>query len=366
MHDRRVPVTPAQLDRLGVYRRNGGPVYWIQHKGRRFSLKTTDAEAALLAAQRAHRKAADPTYAAASEKALGAVAENWLTFTPTDGNRRKPPSPETLEMYSYHIGHLNRLIGAETPLVAVDADAIDRYVRARREETIGKEGRKQVSARTVDKELGTLRQILRFALRRGWYHKPLEAVLPESAGGAYEPLNRWLPLDGVRLLLAQLPEARAATCAYIVATNADWSAVERAERYDLGTARMCTRTVMVRGSKNPKRWREVPVVAPFGDLLEQPRAWLLAHGSFPPWGNSTRDLAAACKRAGVPRVTVRDLRRSHGKILRARGVSPHLIGSMLGHVDSRMAELVYARIEPEDLARLVATETGRYTVGTRR
>lgn len=359
-----MPVTQAQLSKLGVYLR--GAVYWIQHRGRRTSLKTTDAEAALLAAQRVHRKSADPSYAAASERALSAVAESWLAAAPTDSNRRRPPTPETLEMYGYHIGHFNRLLGPALPLADLDAEVVDRYVAARRREYIGKSTTKHVSARTVDKELGTLRQILRYALRRGWYHRPLEAVLPDSAGGSYEPGTRWLPLEGVRLLLAQLPPARAATCAYIVATNADWCAVERAERYDLGASlKVCSRTVLVRGTKNPKRWREVPVLAVFGELLEAPRAWLLAQGGFPPWGNAVRDLAAACKRAGVPRVTPRDLRRSHGKILRARGVSPHLIGGMLGHVDSRMAELVYARIEPEDLARLVAQDQNRYNTGTR-
>lgn len=356
MHDPGVP--SAKRSKLGVYWRNG--VAWIQFRGKRWSLKTSDPIAAELAAKRIHRKAKDPTYAAASEVTLSAVCATWLGFTPTDSNRRKPPSPETLEMYGYHIGHLKRILGDELVLADLDAAAVDEYIQTRRTEAVGKEARRTVGARTVDKELGTLRQILRFALRRGWYHRPLEAVLPESAGGTYEPLNRWLPLEGIRLLMAQLPAARAATCAYIVATNADWCAVERAERWDLGTPKLCTRTVLVRGSKNPKRWREVPVVPPFGELLEGPRAWLVAHGSFPAWGNSTRDLAAACKRAGVPRVTVRDLRRSHGKILRARGVPPHLIGAMLGHVDSRMAEMVYARIEPEDLGRLVAQSAERY------
>jgi integrase len=266
-------------------------------------------------------------------------------------------------MYGYHIGHITRLLGDELPLADLDAAAVDRYIAVRRKEAVGKHARRTVVARTVDKELGTLRHILRFALRRGWYHRPLEAVLPASGSGTYEPLNRWLPLEGVRLLMAQFPRApgRAATIAYIVATGADWSAVERAERWDLGTAKHCSRTVLVRGTKNPKRWAEIPVLPFFGELLEAPRAWLVAHGSFPPWGNAVRDMAAACKRAGLPRVTPRDLRRSHGKILRARGVSPALIGPMLRHTDARMAELVYARVEPEDLGRLVMQEARRYT-----
>jgi integrase len=347
-----------QFEDLGGYWR--GRVAWIQFQGRRYSLRVTDPEAALLAAQREHRKAADPAYEAAHERTLSDTAQDWLNAAPTDANRRKPPAPETLTMYGVHIGHFVRLLGGATRLAAIDAAAVDRYIAARRREHIGKSEKRTVGARTVDKELGTLRQILRYAMRRGWYHRPLEAVLPETAGGTYEPGTRWLPLEGVRLLLAQLEAPRAATCAYIVATGADWSAVERAEQFDLGTRTWCSRTVLVRGTKNPKRWAEVPVLPFFGELLEQPRAWLVARGSFPPWGNSVRDLAGACLRAGVPRVTPRDLRRSHGKILRARGVSPHLIGGMLRHSDSRMAELVYAAIEPEDLGRLVVADAKRY------
>jgi integrase len=68
-----------------------------------------------------------------------------------------------------------------------------------------------------------------------------------------------------------------------------------------------------------------------------------------------RDIAAACRRAGVPRVTPRDLRRSHGKALAAAGVAPHLIGRMLRHTDSRMAERTYAVPERFDIGRQIAT-----------
>lgn len=54
---------------------------------------------------------------------------------------------------------------------------------------------------------------------------------------------------------------------------------------------------------------------------------------------------------------MRDLRRSHGKALAALGVAPHLIGGMLRHTDSRMAERVYAKPEREDVGRQVANVT---------
>jgi integrase len=182
-------------------------------------------------------------------------------------------------------------------------------------------------------------------------------VLPESAGGAYEPLSRALTLEQVPLLLAELEPARAATCAYVVALAADWCAVERAERGDLGGLDACNLLCLVRGTKNAKRWADVPIVPPFQELAEVARAWLAEHGAFPAWGNSVRDLAAACKRAGLPRVTIRDLRRTHGQILASRGVAPHLIGGMLRHSDSRMAETTYGQRTRADVGRQVARVT---------
>jgi integrase len=263
-------------------------------------------------------------------------------------------------MYEMHFGHICRIFKPDTTMDAIDSEAVDDYIATRRGEHVGKKkpDRKLVSANTVDKELGTLRQILRLGLRRGWFHLPLERVLPASSGARYVPLTRFLTVEQVRALLDVLPEHRAATLAYVFAFGADWCAVERAERDDLGGAEACNLLVLIRGTKNAKRWDEVPLVAPFHEFAERARGYLAAHGSFPQWGKQRmRDMAAACRRAGVPRVTPRDLRRSHGKALAAAGVAPHLIGRMLRHTDSRMAERTYAVPERADIGRQVAAVT---------
>lgn len=51
-------------------------------------------------------------------------------------------------------------------------------------------------------------------------------------------------------------------------------------------------------------------------------------------------------------------RRSHSKLLRARGVEPQLIAPMMGHRDSRMVGIVYGRLAPETLGALVSQRTG--------
>lgn len=326
-----------------VYKR--GAVWWAQWRGERFSLGCSDRKAAELEFAKRQRRAADPTLAHEGATDLSTAATEWLASTAAQA---KPPSPETCAMYELHTRHFVRLIG-NVRLEYITAKAVDDYAAARRRETWGKHN---VSAHTVAKELGTLRQILTFALRRGWFSRPLESVMPYSSPTEYEPLTRSLTWEQVPLLLAELAPARAATCAFLVGLGADWVAVERARVEDFEPS-----SVLVRGTKNSRRWARVPVVPPFADLVEQARAWLAAHGAFPSWDNAVRDMAAACARAGLPRVTPRDLRRTHGRVLRARGVPPALIGGMLRHADGRMAERAYAQLGTEDLGRLVGAIT---------
>ena len=78
---------------------------------------------------------------------------------------------------------------------------------------------------------------------------------------------------------------------------------------------------------------------------------------FARWPNARRDIIRACERAGVTRVTWNDLRRSHAKWLRGRGVEPSLIAEVLGHTTSRMAEVVYGRPTPQQLRHLLKERT---------
>ena len=66
-------------------------------------------------------------------------------------------------------------------------------------------------------------------------------------------------------------------------------------------------------------------------------------------------LERACARAGIPRCTPNDLRRTYSTWLRADGVPNELSAPTMGHKDTRMLDRVYARLPPELLrARLLA------------
>ena len=57
-------------------------------------------------------------------------------------------------------------------------------------------------------------------------------------------------------------------------------------------------------------------------------------------------LERACARAGIPRCTPNDLRRTYSTWLRADGVPNELSAPTMGHKDTRMLDRVYARLPP--------------------
>jgi integrase len=329
-----------------VYRHKNG-TYYFQFRGKRRSLKTKDREVAKLAAANIERRRADPTYAAAHEATLTEALQEFVTQ-----QRRLRKAEGTLKMYGFHLGHLARVLGDETLLVEIDAKAVDKYLAKRDEEG--------AEPSTQGKELSTLRGALRLAARQGKYHRSLDAVMPHNFKIKYTPGTRSLSLVQANALVAALAPKRAAVCAFILATAADLKSVWLAERSDF-RLKKDPPEVLVRGSKNRHRWRTIPVLQPFAKLAE-----LAAAGApFAPWGNVRRDLTVACKKAGLPRVTPRDLRRSHGMILRAMGVEPHLISKMLGHRDARMVELVYGQLPPDALGELMRERTSKPAKKTR-
>lgn len=309
-----------------LYKR--GAVWWYQHKGERTSTGCRDKIAAEAESKNIERRAADPNYRA-TETRLDDALDRYLK-----DQRARLKSSGTLRMHRYHVQHLTRILGASLRLDQLGAREVDKYIEQRRKE--------KTARTTQSKELTTLKGALRIAARAGAFPRALETIMPIRFSLEYVPGKRALTLEQVRALLAVLEPRRVAVIAFIITTAADWQSVELAESTDRSNGAM-----LVRGSKNRRRWRTVPILKPFAEFAA------LAVPPFEPWGNVRRDLAVACERARVPRITPRDLRRSHGMILRALGVEPHLIAAMLGHADSRMVEKVYGTLPADALAKLM-------------
>ncbi len=325
--------------------------YW--HNGERVSVSTrcTDKKAAELFARELERRAANPALAAANETTFAVAMDRWITHR-TERANAGHGALATVDHYRKKLGHAKRLVGTEL-LADVDAPMLDRYVTTRRKEGAGEH--------TLSKELAAIRGTLEHAKRDELYARDPRVTVPHVSP-VYVPKTRALTVSEARALVGELSAHRAAQVAWMIAVAGDWSAVARARHEDIASDYSACR---VRGSKNTARDRVVPVSLPeCRDLLR----FALEHSDgregflFSRWHTVNRDMKAACERVGIANCSPNDLRRTHGQWLRSRGAPPHLIGLVLGHRDSTMAERVYARPDTSVLAELL-TRSMDWTAG---
>jgi integrase len=321
-----------------LYLKHG--VWWCRIRnpaGGRAIRKTTgckDRKAAVIRWRELERESVTGANPAANKTSLGDALDARIS------ERRSAGRAEgTIHMHTVKARQLNRVLGADTALARIGAAEIDHFVKVRLADGAART--------TIQKELVTLRGTLKLARRRREYPHDVASVMPLDFSAEYRPRTRALSESEIEKLLKALPVERAAIVALIVATSATYpSELARLERGDIDTKAW---TVILRGTKRKSRHRIVPIVS-------YARPWVkLAndHLPFTKWTNIRRDLADACARAGIARCSPNDLRRTTATLLRARGVEPQLIAPVLGHVDSRMVERVYGRLDPKQLAHLL-------------
>lgn len=332
-----------------LWKRNG--IYYAWILGERVTTGCRDEKAAQRKASELERAAVDPKYKAAHETGFGTACQLFkeeLQLRVTMGKR----ADATVDFYSYKLAHLVRVLGGDRPMFEINSAAVSGYLKTR-----AKEG---AHASSLNKELIALRQVLKYARQRGDFVGDIDAVMPIGFDHEYEPRKTFLSPEQAWALLGLFVQKRkgasmadgvllAARTAYFLATACRDGELARARRDDVDFA---TWLVTIHGTKTKRSRRVVPVVLPdcrrllVGALMAPVRKDGLLFGR---WHNPTRDLALACELAGVPRVTPNDLRRTHAHWLRAAGIDPSLIAPVMGHVDSRMVERVYGRLEPHEL-----------------
>ena len=291
----------------------------------RRSTKCADRNAAAAVLREWERAASDPHYRATHSTPLRVAIASYK-----DAKRMAGRAKGTISMITAHTGHFARVFGDETQVRAISAAEVDRYITTRHAEG--------AERTTIAKELSTLRGVLRLAHRHGYCEAP-SSVMPLDYTAKSRPVTRRLrSLDELNRVVYALPPDRQAHLLYLVATASDLGTSFLARRSDIGET-----SIFVRGTKTGSRERRVPIIDLTRPMVDRVLAWAPASGPmFRRWPNIRRDLAAACARAGVDRITPRDCRRTIGSWLRELGVAPHLIAQWLGHADARMAESVYA------------------------
>lgn len=334
---------------MRLYRRqkaNGSWVWWASwtESGRtvRRSTGCTTKGAAEVVLARWDRERADPVYAAANEASFGEEARLFLTACKGAVERGKM-APETLGMYRQKAGALVRLIGADAKLGTFDGSTFQAYLDARREDFHESTG-KTITESTLYKEWVTFRGILKQAWRAQRFGRDPAALKPSHFGPEYKPRETALSWEQVDTLIKSLPTTWAMPVAFALMTGARRREVFAAQAGDVDLDEW---TVRLRGTKTDAADATIPIPR----LMRRFAPW--ADPPFPRWNNARRDLALACKRYGLPRVTWNDLRRTFASLLVQAGVAPHLVAKLLRHKTTAMVDRVYGRQTAESLAHLI-------------
>jgi len=306
---------------------------------KRESTHCTSEAAASARADELELRYADPTHAAAAATTIGSVAGALI-----DDMRRRKRAEATIEKADQKLGHFIRLWGESTSLAEVNAKLVLGYVDKRQSEG--------ASNHTIKIELSHLGMALKLARHVGNFHLETEQVMPPFFTSGHRPRTRAPTLDEVRALLPHLEPRRAAHLAFILATGARLGEAERARRSDVDLVRGVVR---IRGTKTEKSAGDVPITRLMAPML----AWALERAPgkdplFHPWLKLHRDVAAACARAGIAKLTPNDLRRAFGKWHAQAGVSIQVTSKLLRHATDRLAQTTYANLGVNEVGNLVA------------
>lgn len=271
----------------------------------------------------------------------------------------------TVSSYRQKARHLSRLMGAEQT-DAITRERIERYIASR----LG-EG---AHTHSVHKELVVLRGALTASRARGLFHGPPDVVPRFRA--QYTPRTTYLTPDQFAELAEHLvrnpPGPRAPDLRR-----------QRWERRRNGRVLYCMLIAFASprvGELEALQWEHVDLARgvlriPEGKTVGRPiaihpmlRPWLEAMhaGTGPviePWANVQRDLASAAARAGVPRVTPNDLRRTFASWLVQAGTPLLVVSRLLGHSSTRMVDLVYGQLDEATLHEAIGRLPGGCDAG---
>jgi integrase len=324
-----------------------GKTLWTNLGGKRVSTGCTNLKTAKRWKERKLVERADPRRAASEAARLDdAMRELYAEL------RRRGRSAGTQKKCREKLAHFPRLWGADCKLSEIDARKVSKYIDTRLDDP--GQGGNTVSRLTIRDELGFLRQMLKLARRQGLYAYAIDDVMPLQWETGHKPKKDWCTPSALEKLLEHVIPRHAAHLLFFVTTAGRRADSYRALRSDFDVVKW---RATVRGSKTDGSFRTIPIT----DFLRPfvTRMLALAEGEeilFPMWTNIARDMREACDRAGIPRVSTNGLRRTFGKWHRLRGYSLDLISKLFGHTTAKLARDVYADVDGDELAEVLALE----------
>lgn len=329
-----------------------GDVYWTNLGGKRVTTGCPSIKTAKRWKERKLIERADPRRAASEAATLAdAMRELYAEL------RRRGRAKGTQARAKQKLAHFPRLWGEDCKLSEIDARKVGKYIDDRLDDTLEGTGFKTPARITIRDELAFLRQMLKLARRQGLYAYAIEDVLPELFETGHKPKRDWVREENLPKLLDHVEDRHAAHLLFFVCTAGRLADSYRARREDFDVKKW---RAAVRGSKTEGSFRTIPIEDFLHGYVE--RMLRDAEGDdvlFRYWPNLHRDLNAACVRAGIPKVTTNGLRRTFGMWHRLRGYSLDTISKLFGHTTAKLVRDVYADLEGDELAELMALERAR-------
>lgn len=319
--------------------------YTLQAKGkqeRKFSGEWTREGAEQELAKRVLQlEAEDPR----SPRTLAKVAQEYLDFKRAKGKK-------SLENDEIFIGRFKEFFGADTAIAEITAQQIARYDSHRLAQA--SRLKRPISPASVNRELATLRHLLRLAEEWGYIAKAPRIRLAREPEGRLRFLSE---AEASRLLTA-CGESKNPYLKAIV-TAALHTGMRRGEILGLTWERVdFARGVLLLDRTKSGRRREVPMNRAVYDALSalptEPREGLLFHRGGSAWGAIRTAFETACTRARLDDFRFHDLRHTCASWLIMRGRSLKEVQELLGHQTFAMT-LRYAHLSPDRLRDAVAS-----------
>jgi integrase len=345
------------------FKPKGCRVWYVWLRGERYSTKAHSKEGAVSGAIELERQLNDPSYGKSHSHTLSLALDEMLL-----DRARRGCKPKTLLSYKCHgrsvIKCLEKRLGSDPVLSEINHSIVNWLIDERRKTPRIPGSSRMVSDHNISKELCVLRMTLTCAKRSDKFSGDIEKIMPDGFERNYQPRSRFLSVEEFNRLLGVLSPQRRAHVALAVGTGTRYSETLGLTRVELEAAlsQEPIGYLPIRGTKTRGSDRIIPVVGWMRDIIGIAVSYMKEKNlvSLVRWANVIRELEVACAKAGIPKVTPNDLRRTLTIWMRDAGVIPADVAPILGHVDSRMVEKVYGRQAPLALGQtLVAKLAGR-------
>ncbi len=307
---------------------------------------------------------------------LREVVPDFLAAKNRDGKAER-----TLHMIAHHLSYVVAILGEQTHVGDVDYSTVERYLSSRQMGLplvdLG-DGKTERRARpgpvTLRKELSSIRQLVAYAVARGFRRH--SAPMPKVGSRKEDRRKKWTVLspEQAPVLTGDLRQhARTRAWAWIqFAMNTGlrrgeiWKASWDWIRFDAPA-----RVVVPAWAAKDGEERVVPLS---DGALEALRAVMPSpEPTGPIWGRYTPSeaLRRGCERSGLPRMRIHDLRHTAASLWLGAGATVAEVRDLLGHCDLSMVSL-YAhsvedgRVSAVQRASVGGTPPGRSVVALRR